>query len=182
MKNCSKCNVSKPFLEFSKDKSRGDGYCHCCRTCKSLAAKQYNSTERGKEVNRKSVHKYARTENGRRVRREIVDRYQKTPRGRALKHAASIKATLKRYHQDPEYHKRKVWLRKHGLDDYRLDTKCAICNTADDLTLDHKHPVSRGGTSDDNNLWTLCRSCNSFKGVRLMTEGRAIMVGDTIRG
>lgn len=32
------------------------------------------------------------------------------------------------------------------------------------LTIDHIFPVSRGGTSDPDNLQTLCNRCNSAKG------------------
>jgi 5-methylcytosine-specific restriction protein A len=35
---------------------------------------------------------------------------------------------------------------------------------AKDLTVDHKVPKARGGTDDPDNLWALCRACNSTKG------------------
>jgi hypothetical protein len=35
-----------------------------------------------------------------------------------------------------------------------------------DLTIDHVTPVVRGGTNDDENLQTLCGSCNRTKGAR----------------
>src|SRR5438552_3960763 len=35
------------------------------------------------------------------------------------------------------------------------------------LTIDHVHPLSLGGTNEDGNLQTLCRSCNSRKGAHL---------------
>lgn len=44
---------------------------------------------------------------------------------------------------------------------------CAICGeppTEDNpLTLDHRVPISRGGSSDPSNLQAACRSCNSRK-------------------
>ena len=44
---------------------------------------------------------------------------------------------------------------------------CQLCGrTASDgvkLEVDHKIPVSRGGTSDLSNLWTLCFDCNRGK-------------------
>ena len=44
---------------------------------------------------------------------------------------------------------------------------CVECGATDDLTLDHTHPRSRGGGHGDENLRTLCRSCNSRKGARV---------------
>jgi|JI9StandDraft_1071089.scaffolds.fasta_scaffold550265_2 hypothetical protein len=41
---------------------------------------------------------------------------------------------------------------------------CISCDTTDDLTLDHIYPWSLGGSDDQENLQTLCRSCNSRKG------------------
>lgn len=42
--------------------------------------------------------------------------------------------------------------------------RCQECGDWHDLTLDHIHPVSKGGRSTYENLRTLCRSCNSSKG------------------
>jgi len=44
--------------------------------------------------------------------------------------------------------------------------RCVRCGTWQDLTVDHIHPESKGGTLDLNNLQTLCQSCNSRKGAR----------------
>lgn len=43
---------------------------------------------------------------------------------------------------------------------------CVDCGSRADLTVDHMQPYSLGGTLDDGNLQTLCRSCNSRKGAR----------------
>ena len=48
----------------------------------------------------------------------------------------------------------------------RDGNKCVLCDTSDDLTVDHVMPVVRGGRTDPDNLRTLCRSCNSRKGSR----------------
>lgn len=47
------------------------------------------------------------------------------------------------------------------------DSRCALCGSTEELTKDHKIPLAKGGTNDASNLWTLCRPCNSAKGVSM---------------
>lgn len=44
--------------------------------------------------------------------------------------------------------------------------RCKHCGTSEALTIDHIHPISKGGGNEDENLQTLCVSCNSRKGVK----------------
>lgn len=46
---------------------------------------------------------------------------------------------------------------------------CQECGATEDLTVDHIKPRAHGGTNDWENLWTLCRHCNSRKGTRLVS-------------
>jgi len=48
--------------------------------------------------------------------------------------------------------------------------KCVNCGATDHLCVDHIVPVTRGGSSDDSNLQTLCWSCNTKKGNKLRGE------------
>ena len=45
--------------------------------------------------------------------------------------------------------------------------RCVECDAAEDLTLDHIIPWSKGGPDTEDNLRVLCRSCNSRKGARI---------------
>lgn len=47
----------------------------------------------------------------------------------------------------------------------RDEYRCVHCDTHLDLSVDHIKPESKGGTLDMSNLQTLCRKCNSSKGV-----------------
>lgn len=40
---------------------------------------------------------------------------------------------------------------------------CRICGYMQDLTIDHIQPLSKNGSNDKSNLWTLCRKCNGKK-------------------
>jgi 5-methylcytosine-specific restriction endonuclease McrA len=61
-----------------------------------------------------------------------------------------------------------LFLRQGGL--------CAYCGSADDPTLDHKVPLSRGGSNSSDNLQWLCRSCNSSKKARTDEEYRLLLL------
>jgi len=41
--------------------------------------------------------------------------------------------------------------------------KCKICGSIEKLCLDHVVPFSAGGKTEENNLQTLCKKCNSRK-------------------
>lgn len=43
---------------------------------------------------------------------------------------------------------------------------CLRCGSTDNLTIDHIHPLAKGGHDGDDNLQTLCFACNQAKGDR----------------
>lgn len=45
--------------------------------------------------------------------------------------------------------------------------RCLHCGTTTELSLDHIHPYSLGGSDEPDNLQTLSRPCNSKKGARV---------------
>lgn len=56
-------------------------------------------------------------------------------------------------------------------DAYRC-TYCG-CDASEDPQCDHVHPVSQGGSSDQSNLTTACRVCNSSKAGDTVVQWRA---------
>lgn len=50
--------------------------------------------------------------------------------------------------------------------------RCVKCGATEKLHIDHVIPVSKGGTSDDDNLQVLCATCNCSKGARIENESR----------
>lgn len=52
----------------------------------------------------------------------------------------------------------------------RDNYQCVACSSTEDLSIDHKHPVSKGGSSTDDNLQTLCLPCNLRKGSMLQEQ------------
>ena len=56
----------------------------------------------------------------------------------------------------------------------RDDYTCRYCGARGGrLECDHVHPVSRGGSHEDDNLVTACFSCNRSKRDKLVSEWRA---------
>lgn len=51
-----------------------------------------------------------------------------------------------------------------------LSQNCFYCNSSKEITLDHVVPISRGGTHGIGNLLPACRSCNSRKHTKFITE------------
>lgn len=41
--------------------------------------------------------------------------------------------------------------------------RCVNCGSTEDLEIDHKIAVTLGGTDEDDNLVTLCKSCHQMK-------------------
>lgn len=50
------------------------------------------------------------------------------------------------------------------------ELSCNKCGNLDDLCIDHKTPISRGGNNNFDNLQILCRKCNSEKGTKTVDE------------
>jgi hypothetical protein len=48
--------------------------------------------------------------------------------------------------------------------------KCAVCDSRENLVVDHIKPVFLGGATERNNLQCLCGKCNIAKGKRTMEE------------
>ena len=120
---------------------------YCTRPCKSRAWKRANK-ERVSAYNsewRKRNPEYGR------------DWKRKNPqRKRAYRHARKTSGTLLE----------RDWRRLCN----RYRNKCAYCESAKPLTVDHIIPVTRGGLHTIGNVLPACLSCNSSKGRKFIVE------------
>jgi len=169
MFNCGECGGE--ILRARKN-SEGEILCRKCNHNRRNRA--YSKSEKGKATSKRkkqtdwykvSEVRYRQSAAFKMTQR----RYRTSDRGREVLRSFYHE----RYWSDPAHYRKKALMRVHGIEDYRLVSACENCGTTVQLELDHKYPTSKGGTSEDRNLWTLCRSCNAFKGARLLTTGNA---------
>lgn len=67
---------------------------------------------------------------------------------------------------EARYQKRKLSAGTRTRIMERDEYRCRHCGTHRDLAVDHVVAEANGGSDDDENLQTLCRSCNSSKGTK----------------
>lgn len=103
MKKCSKCNNIKEFCDFSKNKTRKDGYAKQCKSCK----KEYYLKDREKVIARTKQWKIENKEADKLHTKKYRDRNKgKRNALTAKRRASKLQATPK-------------WLTKEQLDDIR---------------------------------------------------------------
>lgn len=72
----------------------------------------------------------------------------KQPRQRVLKYIGKI-------------HNLNLILAKKIFEMYNYT--CQYCGKKENLTIDHKIPLSKGGNNEEENMWVLCMGCNQKK-------------------
>jgi 5-methylcytosine-specific restriction endonuclease McrA len=171
VKRCARCKLEKQDTEFYSLSVSKDGLHSWCRAC------CYDGVKRDR-----AGHLTARREHAReytRLNREKIRAYHEKWRN-----AHEGKARdYSRWHllRHRERHRVGARLRQLGLrqlegshteDEWdelleAFEHKCFGCGITDvELTRDHITPVSKGGTDNIDNIFPLCRSCNSKKGVK----------------
>ena len=124
----TRCLKNSPYLQEEKKKRDS----------------AFAKTERGREINKKSVKLYLATEKGK------ICRKNGKHRRRQLEKTGRITA--------------KEWALK--LKQYQY--KCVYCESDENIEMDHIIPLSKGGDHNINNIQPLCRSCNAKKGNKIL--------------
>lgn len=179
MKRCACCGEWKPFSMYSEQKSEKSSktgislqaYCRPCSLKKSNEWAELN--KKAKAIHKKEANKRAKD--------------------RGYVYVPSAEQTEKYNASQREYRKKNMskvlmWnrLRRHkeraagalphpyeiGILLCEQDAKCVYCGVllSDKYHIDHKTPVSRGGTNDLENLQLLCVTCNLKKSAKTHTE------------
>jgi hypothetical protein len=81
---------------------------------------------------------------------------------------------IRRYVTTKSRNRRKPMSARKSLAVFAADGyACVTCGSREDLCVDHIYPVSKGGSNEMSNLQTLCRSCNSRKGAKVVDQSDA---------
>ncbi|MEY2702071.1 MAG: endonuclease [Bacteroidota bacterium] len=64
---------------------------------------------------------------------------------------------------------------KRKIKDFLKMKRCRYCGSKENLTIDHKTPLSRGGTNEKGNIQCLCFKCNRAKSSVKHSEIRRII-------
>jgi 5-methylcytosine-specific restriction endonuclease McrA len=140
---------------------------YCSQSCKAewYRIARPELIERGREQAREWYHANkerarVRTRTWKRAHPEEVALYEQRRRGRSLGAAGDFT--------------RAQW---HNLV-AQWCGRCAYCGRSSKLTVDHRIPVSAGGTNTIDNILPACPRCNSRKHDRTEDEFRILLVLD----
>jgi 5-methylcytosine-specific restriction endonuclease McrA len=174
-KPCSRCGETKPLEQFSRQKLGKYGHRADCKACQRV----YNTTwkhanqERTRattrshyEANREARLAYNRAWNvANRDRTRAALRRYRAAHPKRLAMAKALRRKLGANRQSAELALQRVAL---------YGGRCYYCRAVAD-TIDHRIPISRGGTNLPANLVPACRSCNSRKRARTEREWKEVM-------
>lgn len=163
--HCTKCRMWKPAQEFCLDRTRPHGRSHVCSVCRYVRKREAPGrreraamAQTGKSwcrgcagwlptelLSQGACRAHLAAEE--RARYGTCEKFRYARRNKALLRRRGVEAV------PPEGH-------SHLLELY--GGKCVYC-CSPATTIDHLHPVSRGGRTTPGNVVPACRSCNSRK-------------------
>lgn len=172
MKQCSKCGQTKPHSEYHRDKRSKDGYVQRCKPCVQIKSKQWLENNRQRNIESCKARYLANPES-----------YKKRSKEWAINNP-DLKAQTNRLYQINNPHvyratKQRRKIRKAQNGEYAISNKewiklyssaCIYCGSNKDIQADHVIPIARGGTHGIGNLVPACKTCNTSKRERTITE------------
>ena len=194
MKRCTKCGEIKEFTEFYQDKSKKDGLKTNCKACN----KQYQQANREKILEQQKKY---RKQNREKILERSLRRYQANRDWHERYYQANREKILeqkKKYRQaNPDKHRaheqKRRALKKNAAGDAtaieiqaRFDyhgNRCYYCGCDGKMTIEHRIPLSRGGSHHPANIVPACQTCNSSKRAKTEKEFRKMLtsVSDNVQ-
>lgn len=126
LKKCSKCGEEKLLCEFSKDKSKPDGYYSSCKECLKEYSKFYYS-ENKERINKYTIKWFKN--NKKKVKKQRHEHYLQNKEQiikTTKEYAINNKEKVKQYHQE-----------------YQQENKLELKNKKHNYYLDHKEEINQ---------------------------------------
>lgn len=170
-KVCKVCRRDLPLTAFHQNRTCRMGVRPECKDCihKERTAYYERTKERAKAYSRQFYKDNA----------ETVKAYQKD-------YSAEHRSSTRQYVRVAKHRGRAArteasgtWTRQGLIEKFTYHGwRCYLCHepgTLETLEIDHRKPLSRGGTNWIANLAPCCTKCNQAKGKKTETEYRAIL-------
>jgi 5-methylcytosine-specific restriction endonuclease McrA len=168
-KQCHVCKTVKPISEFYTSNGHNDGYQTRCIPCEKV----YQKVMRAKYADRQRAYKRRwRAENR---ERENAKQREYFAKNKEIWTAKASRRRARERNAESFIVSTREWRRmKNGV--------CVYCGSAENITIDHVIPLSRGGHHGIGNLVPACGSCNFSKNGQTVMEWRMtrIRFGDTL--
>lgn len=200
MKHCSKCQEWKEEAEFYSDTRTSDGLRSPCKECYNHSRLTPQCRERNRKYHlehRESVNErkrlwQAQQNDEYRFRNALRKRLWRAQQNDKYRLRNALRARLWRAQQNDEYRLRNAerqrnreTARKSNGGSFTLEEWVALCNHygnvclacgKSEVTIDHIVPISKGGSSNIDNLQPLCGRCNTRKRDEII-DYRSLMHG-----
>jgi 5-methylcytosine-specific restriction endonuclease McrA len=177
-KVCKKCQKTCLVTDFYKGQSQ-------CKTCAKEYAKEY--AKAWAKANPEKYKQRWQKQNKKRWVEQKKDQEYMTKKAvyfkaNSAKRTATAKAWNQANKQRFQQHVANSKIKRRVAQEARtfkiLDKEyrklyaspCAFCGATEKISMDHIIPISRSGNHSIGNLQPLCRSCNSSKKNRLVSE------------
>ncbi len=159
LKKCSKCRKALPLRYFYKDKSRKDGLTNYCKLCWTQRCQKYRNENKAKVRKRRQIYY--------KNHKEIASKQNKAwDKSNPVRRLAIYNRYRAREKAAPGHFTEEDWSKQYKLQ----NGKCFYCNKIKKLTIDHKVPLSRGGSNCPDNIVLACLSCNCKKNDKTIEE------------
>jgi 5-methylcytosine-specific restriction endonuclease McrA len=188
VKVCKICGEEKSLEDFKKCKSKS-GRGTECKKCDAQRSRKYYDQNKEKRNQYSKEYHQKHLEEQKRKQKEYRIKNKKRKQDYRLRYRSITENKEKINAKQRHYYyknKEKAYeanlrrrARKRNAKAFFISKKdikkiymlpCFACGSKENITMDHKVPISRGGSHGIGNLLSLCKSCNSSKGARTLVE------------